>query len=240
MCEEQEYLETGNDHSRKEDVEGEETFNQMNGEEAADDHKQEGKSENKGEEKDKVVSETELSMTKRDEKQVRSGMRTEEPQEALTKDNDFTNGESEDKEAKSLEEGEDQKRGRRRRGKKQVERAGSKRGFKGVSEKVETEKTGQTQEVARASPTDSSAMSEPTVGLMDSCDLSDPIYLGCGSSGLYCPPVPIPLLYSSHQPAPPQPQGTKRPHSPYLTHSLPQPNSQPLEVRILLFNIHML
>ncbi|XP_054462519.1 homeobox protein NOBOX-like [Anoplopoma fimbria] len=56
-------------------------------------------------------------------------------------------------------------------------------------------------------------------------------------AGLYCPPVPLPLLYSSQppvpiQPAPPQRHGTKRPHSPLLPHSLHQQGPQPLEMEI--------
>lgn len=245
LCEEQEALETRNDpdrrmdRKRKEEVEAEEMFNRINGEEAAD--KQEENSEKKWEEKEKVVAEYKLLTTKRDEKQVRSGMRTEQPQEGQTRNNDMSNesvtDKTQDKETNSLEEREDQKKVRRRRGKKQVELARGKRRFKGFSDKVETEKTAQTQEVSATSPAHSSAMSETTAELMDRCDLSKPIYLGCGSSGLYCPPAPTPLLYSSHppvpiQPAPPQLQGTKSPNSPYLSHSLPQPNLQPLEMEI--------
>lgn len=120
------------------------------------------------------------------------------------------------------------------------EEAGGETGIEnkdGEEEKEEKQVGSMIQEVTVVSSEDSSALSEPPIGLRNSCDLDDPVYLGCGGTGLYCPPVPVPLLYSSQppvpiQPAPAQPHGTKRPHSPMLPHSLPQQGPQPLEVRI--------
>uniref|UniRef100_H3DHW4 Matrilin 1 n=1 Tax=Tetraodon nigroviridis TaxID=99883 RepID=H3DHW4_TETNG len=88
----------------------------------------------------------------------------------------------------------------------------------------------QTQEVSAVSSEDGSALSEPPAAPMNSCDLSDPAYLG-----LYCPPLPT--LYSAQppapmQPAPPQAQGSRRPPSTLLAHSLPPPGPQPLEMEI--------
>ncbi|TDH04217.1 hypothetical protein EPR50_G00149560 [Perca flavescens] len=137
-----------------------------------------------------------------------------------------------DRETQSLEEKDEKKKRGKKRGKKQSERVINKRSLKAVSElRFEEKKESQIQEVSVMSSEESSALSEPPIGLMNSCDLSDPVYLGCGGTGLYCPSAPLPLLYSSQppvpiQPAPPQPHGTKRPRSP------PQQGPQPLEMEI--------
>lgn len=165
--------------------------------------------------------------------------RAEEEQEVYMEDKHENSQEmiadkEEDKERKGVEERDDKKKSRKRRGKKQSERGKNRKGLKDASEPCE-EKS-QIPEVSAVSSEESSALSEPPIGLMNSCDLSDPVYMGCGGTGLYCPPVPVPLLYSSQppvpiQPLPPQPQGTKRPHSPLLPPGLPQLGPQPLEVR---------
>lgn len=180
-----------------------------------------------------------------EEEQVKtdSGLEVEMHMEDMEteKNKELISGQEEE-ETKDLEEKDEQKRNRKKRAKKQIERGRNRRGVKDVSERVEEEKKSQTHEVSAVSSEESSTLSEPPFELMNSCDLSDPIYLGCGGTGAYCPSVPIPLLYSAPrpvpvpvpvqtQPVPPQLHGTKRPHSPLLPHSLPPQGPQPLEVR---------
>lgn len=225
----------------------EEVFNRREDEEAGEEAEREEKEE---EEKEKkvVVSEKELMATEgEEEEQVKpeSRQRAEEAQEVQMEDNKTENNkETIADKPEDKEEREEKKKSRKRRGKKQSERVRNRRGLKDVSERFEEEKRSQIQEVSAMSSGESSALSEPPIGLMNSCDLSDPVYLGCGSAGLYCPPAPIPLLYSSQptvpiQPAPPQPHGTKRPHSPLPPHSLPQQGPQPLEVRKLSLALNL-
>lgn len=239
-------METKNDQGSRKRKRREEVFNQREDEEAGEETEREEEEEGEEEkEKKVVVSEKELVMSEgEEEEQVKpeSRLGAEEAEEVRMEDNKIeTNKETiadkkEDKETKSLEEKDEKKKSRRRRGKKQSERVRNRRGLKDVSERFEEEKS-QIQEVSAMSSEESSALSEPPVGLINSCDLSDPVYLGGGGTGLYCPPGPIPLLYSSQppvpiQPAPAHPHGTKRPHSPTLPHSVPQQGPQPLEVRI--------
>lgn len=135
-------------------------------------------------------------------------------------------------ELRCVEEKDEQRKCRKRRGKRQNERVRNRRGQK--DDKREEKKSSRTQEASAVSSEDSSALSEPPIGLMNSCDLSDPIYLGCSGAGMYYPPGPVPLLYTSQPPVPIQTtpsQGTKRPHSPLLPPSLSQQCLQPLEVR---------
>ncbi|XP_019119766.2 uncharacterized protein nobox [Larimichthys crocea] len=235
LCEELEDLETKNNQgSVRRRREGGEVFNQRVGEEAGEETEREGEEEE--EEEEKVVEGDE------EEEQVKLEIRLgeEELQDVQMEDNKIENKEEiadkqqEDTETKGPEERDEKQKNRKRRGKKQSERVRSRRGLKDVSEQFEEEKI---QELSAMSSEESSALSEPPVGLMSSCDLSDPVYLGCGGTGLYCPQVPVPLLYSSQppvpiQPAPPQPHGTKRPHSPLPPHSLPQQGPQPLEMEI--------
>lgn len=244
LCEELD-LETKHDQGRRRREGEEEVFNQGEDEEPGEEAEREEK-EGEEEEKKSKVSERELMATEGEEKgQVKpeSRLEVEEEQEVQMEDNEFENNKEkiankqQSKETKSLEEKDEQKKSRKRRGKKQSERVKNRRGVKDVSERTEDEQQYQMQEVSVMSSEESSTLSEPPFGLMNSNDLSDPIYLGCGGTGMYCPPVPIPLLYSSQppipiQPAPPQPHGTKRPHSPLLPHSLPQQAPQPLEVRV--------
>ncbi|XP_051246026.1 uncharacterized protein LOC127357706 [Dicentrarchus labrax] len=236
LCEELEDLETKNNQGSMRRSEGEEeVFNQR-------EDKETGREEKEEEREKKVVSEKELMVTEGEEEEqvkLESRLAAEEAQEVQMDDKIENNEETiadkqEDKEPKGLEERDEKKKSRKRRGKKQSERVRNRRGLKDVSEWFEEEKK---QEVLVVSSEESSTLSEPPIGLMNSCDLSDPVYLGCGGTGLYCPPVPVPLLYSSQppvpiQPAPPQPHGTKRPHSPLLPHSLPQQGPQPLEMEI--------
>ncbi|XP_056255571.1 uncharacterized protein LOC130183864 [Seriola aureovittata] len=244
LCEELEDLETKNDQWRmRRRREGEEeVFNQREDEEAGEEtHRAE-----KEEEKEKKMSKREVMVTEgEEEEQVKpeSRLEVEEVQEVQMEDNETENNRKtisdnpQNKETKSLEEKDEQKKSRKRRAKKQSERVRNRRGVKEVSERFEEEKKSQIQELSAMSSEESWALSEPPFGLMNSCDLSDPIYLGCGGVGPYCPPVPIPLLYSAqppvpNQPAPPQPHGAKRPHSPLLPHSLPQQGPPPLEMEI--------
>lgn len=208
----------------------EEVFSQWEDEEAAEET---GREEKEGE-KEKVVAVTEGE----EEEQVKpeSGLEAGAAQEVQMEDKierakETIADEQESTVGKSLV----QKKSRKKRGRKQNEQVRSKRGVKDASVRSEEDKR-QTQEVPAMSLEESSALTEPSIGLMNSCDLSDPVYLGFGGSGLCCPPVPIPLVYSSQPPVPiqptlPQPHGKKRPHSPLLPHTLPQQGPQPLEVR---------
>lgn len=211
----------------------EELFKQREDEEVGDEKEQEDQEKEK-----KAVPGKELMVTEtEEEEQVKldSRLGAEQAQEVQMEDKFENNNEAvtdkqKDKERMCLEERDEKKKSRKRRGKKQSERVKNKRGLKDASEQFE-----ETQEVSVMSSEESSALLEPPVGLMNSCDLSDPVYMGCGGSGLYCPPVPVPLLYSSQppvsiQPVPPQPHGTKRPHSPLLPPGLTHQAPQPLEV----------
>ncbi|XP_061902243.1 paired box protein Pax-6-like isoform X1 [Entelurus aequoreus] len=121
-----------------------------------------------------------------------------------------------------------QKRSGRTRGKRPSERMKKRRVHKDEGKKPEA---------APMSPEESSGLTAPPVGLMSTCDLSEHLYLGCGASGVYCHPVQVPLLYSSQnsvpiQPAPSPQHGTKRPPSPFLTHTVSQQGLDPLEMEI--------
>lgn len=228
-------METKNDQGRRRGQQ--EAFNQSEDEEAEREEK-EGE-----EEKERKMSEKELMATEGEEEEQakpKSRLEVKEAHEVQMEDNKFENNKEtvaekqKSKETKCLQQKNENKKSRRRRGKKQNEKVKNRRGAKDFSERAE-EETIQMQEVSVNSD-ESSALSEAPLALVNSSDLSDPIYLGCGATGMYCPTVPIPLLYSSQppipiQPAPPHPQGTKRPHSPLLPHSLPQQGAQPLEVR---------
>nr|XP_046273705.1 protein PRRC2C-like isoform X2 [Scatophagus argus] len=248
LCEELEDLETKSDPRsvRRRTVEREEeVFNQREDEEAGKEREREGK-EGEQEKEKKVESEKELMTTEGGEKEqvkIESRLEAKEAQEVQMDDNEIEcNKETiadkhEDKERRGLEERDDKKKSRKRRGKKQCERVRNRRGLKDATEPFEEKKRSQIQDVLAMSSEESSALSEPGIGLMNSCDLSDPVYLDCGGTGLFCPPVPVPLLYSSQPPVPiqpalPHPHGTKRPHSPLLSHSLPQQGTQPLEMEI--------
>lgn len=215
LCEEQKDLETKN-------VDGAVQFSQMNGTDTADE--QEEKCENNEEEKDQVGLETVVEAD--EEAECESGGPHEEHEHKDTNDQSISE-KIEDREAESLENKEEQKRGRKRQSKRQNDRSRCKKACKGTDNKMETEKT--VQEVAG---TTSPSRSEPTVGLVNSSELADnPIYLGCGTSGLYSTSAPIPLLYSQPpvpiRPAPPKPMGATRAQSPYR-HS----QSQPQEMEI--------
>lgn len=212
--------------------------------EKEDEEAEEEKKEKEGQRKKKVFVWEMIATEGEEEEQVRleCGPGAEEAQEVQMEDNRIENNEEkslekqEDKETKGLKGKDERKKSRKRRGKNQSEYVRNRRNLKDVTERFDEEKRSQTQEVCVMSSKGSLALSEPPIGLMSTCDLSDPVYLGCAGTGMYHPPVPVPLLYSSQapvliQPGPPQPKGTKRPHSPPLPHSVPQQGPQPLEVR---------
>lgn len=135
----------------------------------------------------------------------------------------------EENDRKSSDKRDERRRNRKRKGRKQSEQERNRKHFKRFNEQQEENNRSQTQEMLAVSSGDSCALSEPPVPLMNSCELSDPVYMGCGVTGLCCPPVP--MLYSSQppvsmQPAPPQPPSS----APLLPPSLPQPGPEPLEV----------
>ncbi|KAM6899564.1 uncharacterized protein nobox [Xenentodon cancila] len=251
LCEELEDLETKNTQekisSRKSEGD-EKDFSQREDEEAGDEMECGERNRGEEEEENKVVeSEKEGAALKEKakEQQVKPECRleVEEAHDAQMEDKETEStketiaDKQELKATKSLEEKDEQKKSRKRRGKKQSEQVRNRRGVNDASERSEEEKKNQIQEVPAASSEESTALLEPSVGLMSSCDLSDPVYLGFDGTGLYCPPVPIPLMYSSQppvpvQPAPPQTRGTKRSHSSPLPQSLPQQGPQPLEMEI--------
>ena len=223
LCEELEDLETKNHQGRRREGE-ERVFNQTEDDEAGEETGQEHEEGEEERKRKDVGLENELMATE-EEEQVRpeSRLGAEEAQE-------------EAKETKSLEEKNEKKKGRKRRGRKLSERVRNRRGYKDVSECYEEES--QIQEASAMSSEESSAPAEPPIGLMNSCDLSDPVLLGCGGAGLYCPPpAPLPLLYSSQppvpiQPAPPLPHGKKRPRSPSVLYSHSLQGPRPHEVRL--------
>ncbi|KAK9526904.1 hypothetical protein VZT92_015578 [Zoarces viviparus] len=250
LCEELEDLETkiyqGRKRKRRRPREGEEddVFNRSeDGEAGGEADREEGDEEK---EKKVVVSETQLMATEGEEEdQVKpeSRRRAEEAQEVQMEDDKIENinetiaDKPEDKETKSLEEKDEKKKSKKRRGKKQSERLRNRKSLKEVSERFEEEKHSQLEEVSAMNSEESLSLSEPPMELMNSCDLSDPVYLGCGGAGLFCPPAPLPLLYPSQppvsmRPAPPQPHGSKRPQSPLLPQSLHHQDPQPLEMEI--------
>nr|XP_020462500.1 homeobox protein NOBOX [Monopterus albus] len=233
LCEEVD-LEISNDQRRmrrkRRREEEEEVFNQREDEEAGEEAARE---EKEGEEQ--TVSEREAVVAQGEEEQVKPEG-TLEVEEVQTEDNKKENSKEtildiqQNKETKSVEEKDEQKKSRKRRGKKQSDRVRNRRAVKEVNERPEEEERSQVQDAAVSSE-DSLALTEPSLGMMNGCDLSDPIYLGCGGAGVYCPQVPIPLLYSSQssvpvQPAAPQPHGTKR------LQSLPQQGPRPLEMEV--------
>ncbi|XP_060916312.1 uncharacterized protein LOC132991548 isoform X1 [Labrus mixtus] len=249
LCEELEDLETKKDQGstrkrRREEEEGE-VFNKGEDEEAGEETELE---EKEGKRDRKVfVSEKELMTATEgeEEEQVKpeSGPGVEEAQEVQMEDNTIENNvdtiaeKQEDKETKGLKEKDEKKKSKKRRGKAQSERVRNRRNLKDVAERFEGEKRGQLQDVSATSSEGSLVLSEPPIGLINTCDLSDPVYLGCGGTGLYRQTVPVPLLYSSQapvpiQPAPPHPLETKRPHSSPLPCSLPQQGRWPPEMDI--------
>lgn len=249
LCEELEDVEIKNDQGsiqRRRRTGKEGLFKQKEDETEEDELEKEEKlvEEGEGEKEKRAVPEKEVTGTEGvEEKQVKpvTSLGVEEAQEVQMEDKFESNKEmicnkQENKERKGKEERDEKKKSRKRRGKKQSERMRNRRGLRDVSEQLEEKNGSQIQEVTVTGSEESAVLSEPSAGLMNSCDLSDPVYMGCGTTGLYCPQVPVPLLYSSQppvplQPVPSQPQGTKRPHSPLVPHGLPQQGPQPLEVR---------
>uniref|UniRef100_A0A669B9W8 Homeobox domain-containing protein n=1 Tax=Oreochromis niloticus TaxID=8128 RepID=A0A669B9W8_ORENI len=207
----------------------EEVFSQWEDEEAAEETWREEK-DGEGGKEEKVVTEGEEEEQVKPESRLKVVQEVQMEDDKIEKAKETIADEQESKVTKRLAQKDEQKKSKNKRGRKQSEQVRSKGGVKDVGERSEEEKTSETQEVPAMS-------SEETSALTNSCDLSDPLYLGFVGTGLCCPPVPIPLLYSSQppvsiQPTCPQPQSNKRPHSPLLPHSVPQQGPQPLEMEI--------
>lgn len=253
LCEELEDLETKNTQEKitSRTSEGDEkVFSQREDEEAGEEMECEERNRGKEEGENEVVeSQNELAALEEEEEeeekeqQVKpeSRLEVEEAEDVQMEDKvikstkERITDKQEHKATKSLEQKQEQKKSRKRRGRKQNEQVRSRRGVNDTRERFEDEKKSQMQELPATSSEENMALLEPSVSLMSSCDLSDPVCLGFGGTGLYCPPVPIPLMYSSHspvlmQPAPLQMHGTKRLHSPPLPQSLSQQGPRPLEV----------
>ncbi|KAM9737215.1 uncharacterized protein nobox [Menidia menidia] len=217
LCEELEDLET---KSTPEKTAGKKTEGSENGLSQKDDEEMEC-GEKIGEEEE---MENEAVLEKGETKPERGP----EVQDVLMENKEMAD-EEENKEAKNPdpEPREDQKKSRKRRGRKQNEPVRPRR--------VAKEAEGKPDDGGKSQDLPAVGLEERAgVGLRSSCELSDPVYLGfggVGGVGLFCPPVS--LLYSQPSaPVQPQPQGTKRPHSSPLAHSLHQQDPQPLEMEI--------
>lgn len=223
-------METNNDQSQKNRRRKEEevqVLEQRDGEEAAQEVAPGEEQEAKG-----MKAQSKVPAAEAEEAEVRQEAGEAQVDEGFENSQE-TETREEEKDRKSSDERDEKKRSRKRKGRKQSERGRNRKCFKRGSEQQEEKNSIQTQEMTAVSSEDSSALSEPPVGLLNSCDLSDPLCMGSGVPGPFGPPVPT--LSSSQppvaiQPALPQPHGTKRPLSPLLPHTLPQPCPQPLEV----------
>lgn len=221
-------MEAKNDQSQRNRKEEEvQVLQQRDGEEAAHEVVREEEREVKG-----MKAASNVPAAEAEETVARQEVGEAQVDEGI-ENNQGTETREEEKDRKSSDERDEKKRSRKRKGRKQSERGRNRKCFKRVSEQQEEKNTVQTREMLVVSSEDSSALSEPPVGLLNSCDLSDPLDMGSGVTGPCGPPVPT--LYSSQppvsiQPALPQHHGTKRPLSPLLPHTLPQPCPQPLEV----------
>lgn len=168
------------------------------------------------------------------EKRLKEGTEEGCVEEKVENDREEVADTREEKETFGLRKDE-QRRNRKRR---QSERMKNKKAQRVVSERVEgVREKDQIQEETQMTTEESLTLTESAVGMATTCDLSDSGYLSC-EAGFYCPPAPIPLLYATQhhhqpqlQPAPTQPCGVKRPHSPLLSDTLPPPVPQPLQVR---------
>nr|XP_040043934.1 homeobox protein NOBOX-like [Gasterosteus aculeatus aculeatus] len=244
LCEELEDLETKIYQRRRtrrwqrDGGEEEEVFNQRKDEEA---RVEEGR-EQGGEETEKVVVSEKQRMAAEGEEEEAEEEYTyvaEETQEVQVEHKvenikETVAQEPEDKDTRSPEKSTEKKKSRKRRGRKPSERVRNRRSLKDVSERFVEEKESRTQEASAVNSEERSSPSEPPVGLIGSCDLSDPVDLAYEGTG---PHFPLPPPYSSQppasiQPAPPQPDGTKRPHSPLPPVRVHQQGLQPLEMEI--------
>ncbi|XP_061521596.1 homeobox protein unc-4 homolog [Phycodurus eques] len=111
----------------------------------------------------------------------------------------------------------EQKNSRRTRTKKPNERPKNKNGERDAVEDK--------PEAAPVTSEENFALTEPPVGLTRACDLSEPVYLGCGGSGPDGPPAPVPVVDSSQNSVPMQP-------SPLLQQTVSQHPLEPLEMEI--------
>ncbi|KAI4817553.1 hypothetical protein KUCAC02_010938 [Chaenocephalus aceratus] len=186
LCEELEDLETKNHQGRRREGE-ERVFNQTEDDEAGEETGREHEEREEERKRKDVDLENELMATE-EEEQVRPESRLGAEEEQMEDDKIENNKETiadkqEAKETKSLEEKNEKKKGRKRCGRKPSERVRNRRGYKDVSERYEEES--RIQEASAMSSEESSAPAEPPIGLMNSCDLSDPAFLGCGGAGLH-------------------------------------------------------
>ncbi|XP_008420063.1 uncharacterized protein nobox [Poecilia reticulata] len=252
LCEDLEDLETKDTKektSRGREEGDENALNQSDNEEKRGETEHEERNEGEENEENKVVSEQELMETEKAE-QVKPERSLQAEDETAAQDVQMQDKETEissetivgkraSKNKKVAEKKTVQKKSRKRRGKKQNEHLKTRKGGKeDVNVKLEEEKKRETQEVSVTASEESSIQFDPSIGLISSCELSDPIYLGMEVTGLYCPPVPAPVLHPAQPPVPiqsaalPLHSGTKRPHCPSQPHGLPQKSSQPLQVEI--------
>ncbi|KAF6737794.1 Homeobox protein NOBOX [Oryzias melastigma] len=234
LCEELEDLETRNSQdviSEKRTEEDEKEFGQGEDDEAGEDTEcKEKNSEEVGSE-NKVVASEEPTAAQREEEELWHGKPGGglELKEAAQMDEEALKSTNADKQEIR------QKKGRKRRGKRQSEHGKSKKAAKDAK-KLEEEKS-QMQEMLLTCSEESLTFLEPSGAQMSSCDLTDSVYLSFGETGLYCPQAPVPLLYPPQasvpmQPAARQPGGTKGSHCSPLSHSFPQQGPQPLELDI--------
>ncbi|XP_057684267.1 homeobox protein unc-4 homolog isoform X1 [Corythoichthys intestinalis] len=115
-----------------------------------------------------------------------------------------------------------QKKSRRTRTKKPNERPKKKRGQKDT---IEDE-----AKVVPTSPEEKSALMEPPVPLVTTCDLPEPVITDCAGLGMHGPPSPIPQVDSPMNAV--QPAATKRPPSPPFPQSVSHHSLEPLEMEI--------
>uniref|UniRef100_A0A096LW82 Uncharacterized protein n=1 Tax=Poecilia formosa TaxID=48698 RepID=A0A096LW82_POEFO len=193
LCEDLEDLETKDTKektSRGREEGDENALNQRDNEEKRGETEHEERNEGKLNGENKVVSEKELMEMEKAE-QVKPERSLQVEDEAAAQDVQM-----QDKETEISSETIVDKRARKRRGKKQNEHMKTRKGGKeDVSVKLEEEKKRETQEVSVTVSEESSIQFDPSVGLISSCELSDPVYLGMEVTGLYCPPVPAPVLH---------------------------------------------
>lgn len=227
----------------------EKSLNQGDTEETREEMEHEERNEGEENEENKViVSEKELmeeqlkpERSLEAEEEMAQDVQMEDKETEISKETIFDKQQS--KNQKVTEKKNEPKKSRRRRGKKQNDHVRTRQGGKEeVGEKLEEEKKSQTQEISVMSSEENSTQFEASVGLISSCELSDPVYLGIGATGLYAPPVPVPVLFPSQPPGPiqstaPQSHGTKRPHSPSEPPSLPQQSAHPLQVKYYFSNL---
>ncbi|XP_025760544.1 neurofilament medium polypeptide-like [Oreochromis niloticus] len=190
LCEELEDLSKnsnrGNMSRRRRRETEEEVFSQWEDEEAAEETWREEK-DGEGGKEEKVVTEGEEEEQVKPESRLKVVQEVQMEDDKIEKAKETIADEQESKVTKRLAQKDEQKKSKNKRGRKQSEQVRSKGGVKDVGERSEEEKTSETQEVPAMS-------SEETSALTNSCDLSDPLYLGFVGTGLCCPQFPSPAV----------------------------------------------